>query len=213
MFEHRNDADRDRPAEMSGFHRRLQLLWRASVGLSGGLLLASIGCAGASASSDLQGPGEDATPIVRKPVAGPASGSGMRPLSLDVRRQRAGPLVVQRGDLDRVLNAGPGVLLQHVPLEPVFGSNRRFRGFRIVSLWRDDPRVRRYGVRPGDVVLEINGQPIHTPDQLLAVFRLLRNAVELRLRLSRSGTKLNLRWPIVDQPVDPPVVTDPAIDE
>lgn len=112
--------------------------------------------------------------------------------------RRSSPRGILRRDLDRLLDAGPGVLLQRVQLQPAFGAGRRFVGFEIVSVFENQPAALRYGVRPGDLVLRVNGQQLLTPAHLVEVFRLLRNASQLEVELVRRGKPLTVRVPIID---------------
>jgi type II secretory pathway component PulC len=107
--------------------------------------------------------------------------------------------------LDRALAAGPGWLLGQVPLEPVRGKDRQFLGFRVVSVFADDPRALAYGVLPGDLLVRIQGQRIVTPGDLMTVFQRLRGAAEIIVELQRGREPLTLRWPVVDPAQTGPV--------
>jgi len=176
-----------------GFRQVLQVLRRGALGLTVALAAA---CAGPDAARH-EGPGTEPTPIAVGSGARPV-GSGARSVALTPKPRRKRAPGIERDDLDRVLDAGPGAFLQKVPLAPVFGPGRRFRGFRIVSLWRNNPRVLRYGVRPGDIVRSVNGHPIDTPDQLLGVFKLLRNAARIDVAVTRAGRPMRFGWPVYD---------------
>ena len=88
--------------------------------------------------------------------------------------------------------------MQQVPLQPVFGQGRQFRGFAVVSVFGNRPKALRYGVYPGDMVLRVNGQALLTPAHLMQVFRLLRNATRLEIVVSRRGKKVEVKVPIID---------------
>lgn len=107
--------------------------------------------------------------------------------------------VVRRRFVDAVVAAGPGRLLQLVPLAPVFNKRRRFAGFKIVRIHDNSARVLRYGVRPGDVLVSVNGQRILKPDHMLKLFKLVKNASELHIRVRRDGQPVQVRIPIVDE--------------
>lgn len=118
------------------------------------------------------------------------------------REPAVGPPTIERRDLERVLDAGPGALLQHVPLLPVMseGERRRFVGYRIGAVFDNSPTVLRYGVRPGDLLHSVNGQTIATPDQMMRVFAGLRTATEVQVSVVREGQRLDLRWPVIESP-------------
>lgn len=168
---------------------RLQLLRYCACGLAA--LIASA-CGGTSAQPK---PIEPRRFNVTKKTN--TAGSGARRLTTR-RVRRSSPRGILRRDLDRFLDAGPGALLQRVPLQPMFGSGHRFMGFRVISVFENRPKALRYGVRPGDLVLRINGQQLLTPAHLLQVFRLLRNASHLEVDVVRDNKPVKVRVPIVD---------------
>ena len=124
---------------------------------------------------------------------------------------------IDRVLLERVLAAGPGWLLSEVELRPTFLAKHKFNGFKVVSLFRNDPKVLRYGVLPGDIVRAINGQKLVTPGDLLLVFARLKLADTLEIDVQRDGVDRRLRFPIVPalglawtaSPADPTAATGP----
>lgn len=135
-------------------------------------------------------PGAEApTPI----ASAPPKGSGARPMIDDAPER----LEISRAKLDKVLAAGPGRLLQQVPLEPAFAAGRKFVGFRMRSLWQNEPRVLRFGVQPGDVLLSLNGVRIVTPGDLALAFDKLKTAQKLVVQVFRGDQVLTFDWPIV----------------
>jgi type II secretory pathway component PulC len=99
-------------------------------------------------------------------------------------------------DIDPVLQAGLGAYLQQVSIEAEFDQGR-FLGFRILSLYPDDPRYASVDLRPGDVVTMINGLPIGRPDQASVAWDTLRTADELVVYYLRGGQPKTLRYSIV----------------
>ena len=173
--------------------RRLRLLRYCALGLSA-LTLAA--CGGTSAQPRPVEPRR--FDVINKAKT---SGSGARRLTAR-RRIRSSPRGILRRDLDRVLEAGPGALLQRVPLQPIFGARHRFLGFRVISVFENRPSALRYGVRPGDLVLRVNGQQLLTPAHLLQVFRLLRNASHLEVDVVRDSKPVKIRVPIIDPAIE-----------
>jgi len=112
---------------------------------------------------------------------------GSAPFGLDTLR---------RVDIDPVLQAGLGAYLQQVSIEAEFDQGR-FLGFRILSLYPDDPRYASVDLRPGDVVTMINGLPIGRPDQASVAWDTLRTADELVVYYLRGGQPKTLRYSIV----------------
>jgi type II secretory pathway component PulC len=54
-------------------------------------------------------------------------------------------------------------------------------------------------VRPGDVVLSVNGRSIERPDAAHEVFQSLRSAPALVVRLVRDGKERTLTFEIADR--------------
>ncbi len=104
---------------------------------------------------------------------------------------------IDRAMLERVLAAGPGWLLAEVPLQPTFLAKHKFNGFKLLSVFRNDPKVLRFGILPGDIVRAVNGQKIVTPSDLLAVFQRLKTADSLEIAVQRDGVDRQFRFPIV----------------
>jgi type II secretory pathway component PulC len=117
---------------------------------------------------------------------------------------------IDRVLLDRVLAAGPGWLLSQVPLQPTFAAKHKFAGFQLVSIFRNDPKVLRYGIQPGDIVRAINGQKLVTPSDLLLVFERLKTVDTLEIDVSRGGSDLKFRFPVVPAMDLPASVTTTA---
>ncbi len=103
--------------------------------------------------------------------------------------------VITRGDLTPVLDRGVGAFLQHVDVAPRFAGGR-FQGWRVTSFFPGDERFAGVDVRPGDVVVRVNGRSVEKPDQLAEVWQSLRDAPALEVELLRDGVPMKLRWPI-----------------
>ena len=110
----------------------------------------------------------------------------------------AGRVEIARSDLLAVLDAGLGRFLGRVGTEPA-REGESFVGFRVVSL---DAALRvadvNAGLREGDVIVRVNGQPIERPEQALAVWEGLRVASTLAIEYLRAGERREVRFAIVD---------------
>ena len=104
---------------------------------------------------------------------------------------------IARADLVPVLDAGLGRFLQGVSTEASLVDGR-FVGFRILSLYPNDPRFRGVDLHPGDVVTRINGTSIERPEEAFQVWNSLRVSSELMIEYLRDGQRRELRYPIVD---------------
>jgi type II secretory pathway component PulC len=105
---------------------------------------------------------------------------------------------LRRSAVRAAVNAGLGYFLQRVVLDdhPVMQGGR-FHGFRIAALhsgtfWNG------VDIRPGDVVVSVNGMAIEHPEEALEAFRSLEVASELRVQYERDGKPRELRYAIVD---------------
>jgi S1-C subfamily serine protease len=105
---------------------------------------------------------------------------------------------LRRSQVRAVVAGGLGLFLQKVTLddEPV-RKDGRFHGFRIAA-FPDPALFRGVDLRPGDVIVRINGMPIEHPEEALEVFRSLDAASELKVDYERGGEARQLKVPIVD---------------
>lgn len=107
----------------------------------------------------------------------------------------AAPGTIRREDLDAFLAQGPAALLARVETAPVHRAGR-FAGFRIVGFPRGAPRT--IDLRPGDVVVRVNGRDIERPEQYFEAFGALSGTAELRFEILRDGEPAELVYPVTD---------------
>lgn len=105
---------------------------------------------------------------------------------------------IPRAELEAVLDAGPGKFLQAVRVEPRFDGNR-FLGWAILAFVPDD-RFAGIDLRPGDLVVAVNGQMVARPEQLGAVWESLRQAAAVVIEARRDGEPFELRFEISEAP-------------
>lgn len=110
------------------------------------------------------------------------------------------PGAVWRDDVDVTVDAGLGWFLQLVEVEPSLEAGA-FRGFRIVSL-RPPSFWQGVDLRPGDVVVSVNGKPIERDDQAYQVFLSLKKSDEIRVKYLRAGRERELVYRILPPPAD-----------
>ena len=105
--------------------------------------------------------------------------------------------ILRRAAVHAVVAKGLGYFLQRVAIDdrPVFLAGK-FHGFRIAALNGDGWRG--VDLRPGDVVIHVNGFPIERPEQAMEAFRSLDVASELRVDYERDGVPRELRFSIVN---------------
>ncbi len=130
------------------------------------------------------------TPAPVASTESPGGGPTGAPVANDHTLRRS----VVRG----VVRGGLGLFLQNVTLDdqPVMKEGR-FHGFRIVAL-RDPALWSGVDLRPGDVVVRVNGMPIEHPEEALEVFHSLETSSELRVFYERDGQPHELKFAIIE---------------
>jgi S1-C subfamily serine protease len=157
-----------------------------------GLLLASL-AAGLAAG----GCGGQSGAAPQAPVSS-AAASGLDAGKPAARPTR--PSHLWRSDMMPVLSAGLQRFLPLVEIKPAMAKGR-FYGWRIVALhWEGTPLAGVDVLRPGDVVISVNGRPIERPEQMHACWLSLTMANELRIAYERNDEKRQLAYTIDDDP-------------
>ncbi len=136
------------------------------------------------------------------PESAPPKSPAAPPAATEVTSSPA-PRVLRRADVKQTVRAGLGAFLQRIQFEdrPVFEGGR-FKGFKVAALTGDPSFWAGVDLKPGDVVMRVNGKPIERPEQALAVFHSLESAPELRVSTDRAGEARELVFPI-DGPAEP----------
>ena len=121
--------------------------------------------------------------------------SASTPPPSDPLKARAPITQLRRADVKLAIDRGLGVFLQNVMVEdyPAM-KDGRFYGFRLKALnpdWALD-------LRPGDVIVRVNGQVIEHPEEADAALRSLEKAPSLKIDYEREGKMRTLELPIVD---------------
>ncbi len=102
---------------------------------------------------------------------------------------------LRRAAVKETIKEGLGAFLQNVMVEdyPVMREGR-FHGFRLRALnpeWGVD-------LKPGDVIVKVNGMVIEHPEDADAALRSLEKAQALRVDYERDGKPRTLELPITD---------------
>jgi type II secretory pathway component PulC len=103
--------------------------------------------------------------------------------------------VIPRAALQSELAKGIGRFLQQVRTQPVV-ARRRFVGWRLLTLFPDRSDIRVAVLKPGDLVLRINGESVERPEDFKAVWDSLASASELVLEIERDGEPSTLHYTI-----------------
>jgi general secretion pathway protein C len=132
--------------------------------------------------------------LLRRPPRAPPDGRAAPPDAFGdgVRKTGAHSYEVRRAALDQFLGGGvtppwPRVVPQARDGAPV--------GFRLFGIGRDGPFAA-IGLDSGDLLLEVNGRSIATPDTALAAFTSLRTASHVWLVVERDGRRIRMDYAI-----------------
>lgn len=140
--------------------------------LAPALLVAAVGCGAAPPPPVDDGSAAQATsPPPAKPPPAPAGS-------------------LSRQEVDAVLEQGPPWLLQRVEIEEVIDKGQ-FVGWRLVDLPPSFGSLQR-----GDVVKRVNGNTIERPDELWKTWTAIAKASEIRIAFERDGKDQELAIPI-----------------
>ncbi len=105
---------------------------------------------------------------------------------------------LERGDVERVVDAGLGRFLSHLAIEPRLSAGK-FTGWSIVAL--QPPELwQGIDLQAGDVVTQVNGMPIEREMQAFDAFQAVRQAPMLEVTYLRQNQPRTLRFTIIGQP-------------
>ena len=111
------------------------------------------------------------------------------------------PFTIYRDELDAALDRGLQPLIADVRLKAVH-DGPRFVGWRVQFLHPGEDPFRHSAVRPGDVLMRVNGSPLERPDQMMEVWKSLEEADILTFSVLRAGKPVEVTYAIVarDEP-------------
>lgn len=168
------------------------------------LALSLAGCSprghAAGAPEEPARPAAAETPLPDETVPSPDPALPEEP-SVPLAQTRRGS--IPRAALDTVLDRGPGAFLRNLSIKPRFHEHR-FAGWEIVALTPGELPLERVDLRPGDVVVSVNGRPIVRPHHLSDLWVELRSADAIVIRVQRSGKPFDLYFQVVNDNQAPP---------
>ena len=103
------------------------------------------------------------------------------------RTIRAGKQLAQ---LRNQLNTNPTEFWQQVRIEPVHDNSNNVKGYRFNH--NDRQMLRALGLRQGDVILEINGNPLSDPSALVGLLGEMQSQSTISLAIERNGRRENI---------------------
>lgn len=126
--------------------------------------------------------------------AAPAISRGPTPASRPVAEQPVRTRQIKAGkgieELREQLSTNPQAFWQEVRIEPEYDENNQIKGYRFEH--NDRALMRSMGLRPGDIIVEVNGQPLTDPSTLSGLFGTLSSATSISLGIERNGRRENL---------------------
>jgi S1-C subfamily serine protease len=165
---------------------------RARLAVAGALAIGLGGCATAGAPA---GPPPGAALVESGAVAEAAGPPPAAPATCDAR---LGADRLRRSAIVRAVDAGLGIWLQTVSVDPKLDRGR-FRGWIVRSLRPGDICYRDIDLRADDVVTRVNGRSVEHPEDAHEVWVGLRTSRELVVDFLRADQAHTLRFTIVDQ--------------
>ena len=115
---------------------------------------------------------------------------------------RPGAAVVDR--VRRMIAQDPGSVAEIMRPQPVFANGQQ-RGYRVYP-GRNRAQFARLGLRPGDLIMSINGTPLDDPQRGMEIFRSIGSSDQVRVTVERNGKPeeltLNMAQIANDLPVE-----------
>jgi general secretion pathway protein C len=90
----------------------------------------------------------------------------------------------------RLIAEEPGVISDVMRPQPVFAQGKQ-RGYRVYP-GRNRQAFLRLGLRPGDLVVSINGTPLDDPARGQEIFRTIGSSSEAHVTVMRNGRQQDL---------------------
>ncbi len=123
-----------------------------------------------------------------------ASSTTARPTTRTTNDDVARTRNIHAGDkldeLKQKLTTEPAEFWKEVRIEPVQDENSQIKGYRFTH---NDPQIMRaLGLRPGDVIMEVNGSPVSDPSVLTSLLTDMGTQGSLSLGIERNGQRENL---------------------
>lgn len=93
----------------------------------------------------------------------------------------------QLNQLREQLSSNPQEFWKDVRIEPDYDSSNQIKGYKFEH--NDQQMMQALGLRPGDIIVEVNGQPLTDPSVLSGLLGQLSTATSLSLGIERNGRR------------------------
>jgi len=110
-------------------------------------------------------------------------GSALAPQARADAPAAPGAQVVDR--VRRMIAQDPGSVAEIMRPQPVFANGQQ-RGYRVYP-GRNRAQFARLGLRPGDLVMSVNGTPLDDPQRGMEIFRSIGTSSTVRVTVERNG--------------------------
>ena len=101
---------------------------------------------------------------------------------------------ISRLAFNRIYQNGLQRIIANVRIKPVM-KGKRFIGFQLMNVVKGS-LVAQAGFKTGDVIMQVNGEPIGRPQQMMRVWDLLHYAPHLKITYQRDGVLQQKQWMI-----------------
>lgn len=102
---------------------------------------------------------------------------------------------ISKAQLAQTVAKGPQQFIAGLQVRPVM-QGKRFRGFELTGIRPQSPLAGSVHIRPGDVIISVNGAPVERPDQFMKLWDALPTAKQVDVKLRRAGHAMVYRWTI-----------------
>mgnify|MGYP006294473983 CR=1 FL=1 len=114
-------------------------------------------------------------------------------LDANVTKVKSGEYEIARAEIDNVLS-NMSKLATQARIVPSF-KNGKANGFKLFSI-RPDSLYAKIGIQNGDIVQQINGYEINSPDKALEIYSKLKDAQTITVDLLRRGKSRTMTYNI-----------------
>lgn len=106
--------------------------------------------------------------------------------------------VLNRGEVQEAINNSSQLLTQ-VRIIPHFnaGNLNQPDGFQVANI-RSRSFFDRMGLKNGDIIRSVNGQPVNNPDKAFEAYQRLRNDPHIQVNVLRNNEEISLKYDIND---------------
>lgn len=140
-------------------------------------------------------------PILYLLLTGAALLLTLSPTAAPAQEKAEEQAIVLEGELERsrvkaVIDKGAQRFIASLRVAPHM-RGKRFAGFRIEGFAPDSPLVNSAAIRPGDVVVKVNREPVERPDQFMRAWEVVGAADSLEVEVLRGTQRYLYRWKLL----------------